>query len=99
MSNLLIKTSDTETFPIPQSNELKTEKAENICLAVIRQVKTIFPNADGLLPIPCYKETGRLDPADIKSIQCIVGHVEDRGEWGLVDRSGPLAHAVFTEAE
>jgi len=75
------------------------EKAENICLAVIRQVKTIFPNADRLLPILCYKETGCLDPADIKSIQCIVGRVEDRGEWGLVGCSGPLAHAVFTEAE
>ena len=39
-----------------------------------------------------------LDPADIKSIQCVVGRVEDRGKWGLVDRSGPLAHAVFAEA-
>jgi hypothetical protein len=36
-----------------------------------------------------------LDPADVKSI---VGRVEDRGIWGLVDRSGLLAHAVFTEA-
>ena len=86
-------------IPIPQSNELKMEKAENICLAIIRQVKTIFPNVDGLLPILCYKETGRLDPTDIKSIQCIVSRVEDCGEWGLVDHSGLLAHAVFTEAE
>jgi len=86
-------------IPIPQSNKLKTEKAENICLAIIRQVKTIFPNVDGLPPIPCYKETGHLDPANIKSIQCIVSHVEDRREWGLVNHSGLLAHAVFTEVE
>jgi hypothetical protein len=43
--------------------------------------------------------TGALDPVDIKSIQCVVGRVEDRGKWGLVDRSGPLAHAVFAEAD
>jgi len=30
-------------------------------------------------------------------IQCVVGRVEDRLKWGLVDRSGPLAHAVFAE--
>ena len=35
----------------------------------------------------------------LKSIQCVVGRVEDRGKWGLVDRSGPLAHAVFAEAD
>ena len=50
-------------------------------------------------PIPFYSQSGALDPTDIKSIQCIVGYVEDRGKWGLVDRSGPLAHAVFTEAD
>ena len=37
--------------------------------------------------------------ADIKSIQCIVGRVEDHGEWGLVDCSGPLVHAVFTKMD
>jgi len=31
--------------------------------------------------------------------QCVVGHVEDRGKWGLVDRSDPLAHTVFAEAD
>jgi len=40
-----------------------------------------------------------LNPADIKSIQCVVGHIEDHGEWGLVDHSGLLAHVVFTEVD
>ena len=64
---------------------------------VIRQVHTILPNTHGMLPIPYYLQTGGLDPADIKSIQCVVGRVEDRGTWGLIDRSGLLAHAVFAE--
>jgi len=86
-------------IPIPQSNELKTRKPENLCLVVIQQVHAILPNAHGMPPIPVYSQTGALDPADIKSIQCVVGRVEDRGKWGLVDCSGPLAHAVFAKVD
>ena len=75
------------------------KKPESVCLAVIWQVNTIFPNAHGIQPLPFYLHNGGLDPADIKSIQCVVGRVEDRGKWGLVDRSGPLAHAIFSEMD
>jgi hypothetical protein len=51
------------------------------------------------MPIPSYSQNGALDPADIKSIQCVVGRVKGPLIWGLVDRSGPLAHAVFAEAD
>ena len=70
-----------------------------VCLAVIRQVHATFPNAQGMPPIPFYSQSGALDPTDIKFIQCIVGRVEDWGKWGLVDRSGPLAHAVFSKVD
>jgi hypothetical protein len=86
-------------IPIPRSKELKMKEPQNLCLAVIRQVHATLPNAHGVPPIPFYSQSGALDPTDIKSIQCIVGRVEDRRKWGLVDRSGPLAHAVFTEAD
>jgi len=66
---------------------------------VIRQVHTILPNTHGMLPIPYYLQTGGLDPADIKSIQCVIGCVEDWGTWGLINHSGPLAHAVFAEVD
>ena len=75
------------------------KKTENICLAVIRQVKTIFSNAHGLPPILHYKKRGHLNPTDIKSIQCIVSQVEDHREWGLVNCSGLLAHVVFTKVD
>jgi hypothetical protein len=45
-----------------------------------------------------YSQSRTLDP-DIKSIQCVIGGVEDRGKWLLVDRSGLVAHAVFTETD
>ncbi len=51
--------------------------------------REFLPNAHGIPPIPFYSQDGALDLADIKSIQCVVGRVEDRGKWGLVDRSGP----------
>jgi len=50
-------------------------------------------------PILFYLQTGALDLIDVKCIQCVVGHIEDRGRWGLVDRSGLLAHAVFTDMD
>jgi hypothetical protein len=74
------------------------KKPQTVCLAVIQQVHATLPNAQGSL-IPFYSQLGALDPADIKSIQCIVGCVEDRGNWALVDHSGPLAHAVFAEVD
>ena len=86
-------------IPIPKSTELKTKEPQIVCLAVIWQVRAILPNAQGMPPIPFYSQSGALDPADIKSIQCVVGHIEDQGNWGLVDHSGPLAYTVFAEAD
>ena len=86
-------------IPIPKSKELKTKKPKEICLAVIRQVHATLPNAHGILLIPFYLQAGGLDPADINSIQCVVGCVEDQGKWGLIDCSGLLVHAIFTEAD
>ena len=70
------------------------KEPEDLCLAVIQQVHTKFPNTHRISPIPYYEQTGPLDPADIKSIQCVVGHVEDRKKYGLVDCSGPLCYAL-----
>jgi hypothetical protein len=86
-------------IPIPKSKELKMKKPQYICLAVIQQVVLDPPNAHGVPLIPFYSLTGALDPADIKSIQCIVGHIEDWKKWGLVNCSGPLAYAVFAEVD
>ena len=75
------------------------KKPEEICLAVIRQVHATLPNAHWIPLILFYLQARGLDPADINSIQCIVGRVEDWGKWGLIDRSGLLAHAIFTEVD
>jgi len=73
------------------------KEPETLCLTVIQQV--VVPSACMVLPVPYYLRTGSLHPVDIKSIQCVVGRVKDQERWGLIDRSGPLAHAVFTEVD
>jgi len=73
------------------------KEPKTLCLAVIQQV--VVPSARMVLPVPYYLQTGSLHPIDIKSIQCVVGRVKDWERWGLIDRSGLLAHVVFTEAD
>ena len=85
-------------IPIPKSRELQTTEPETLCLAVIRQVH-LLSDSHPVLSVPSYSQTGALDPVDVKSIQCVVGRVKDGRKWALVDRSGPLAHAVFSEAD
>jgi len=73
------------------------KEPETLCLAVIQQV--VVPSAHMVLPVPYYLRTGSPHPVDIKSIQCMVSCVKDQERWGLIDHSGPLAHAVFTEVD
>jgi hypothetical protein len=65
-------------IPISKSKELEINKLRNICLAIIRQVHATLFNAQGVPMILFYSQSGALDIADIKSIQCVVGRFEDR---------------------
>ena len=85
-------------IPIPKSGELQMTEPETLCLVVIWQVH-LLSDSYPVLSVPSYSQTSALDPIDVKSIQCIVGHVKDRRKWALVDHSGPLAHAVFSEVD
>jgi hypothetical protein len=42
-----------------------------------------------------YKMHGRTEVVDITTIQCLVGRIQDRGSWAIIDRSGNLARATF----
>jgi hypothetical protein len=75
----------SSSSPFPKAKGLEPKEPQSVCLAVIRQVDAILPNAHGMPPILFYSQSGSLDPADIKSIQCVIGRVEDREKWGLVD--------------
>jgi hypothetical protein len=49
-----------------------------------------------LLDIHLYSRMGPLDVTDITSVQSLVGRVKDSNRWGIIDRSGSLARALWT---
>ncbi|KAH9917212.1 hypothetical protein B0H21DRAFT_702860 [Amylocystis lapponica] len=81
---------------LPPSAELRTDEASTLLLAAIQSVKT--QEASDVQQV-FYKDDGALDVVDLASIQCVVGRVYDtqRNSYGIIDRSGPLARAVFVD--
>ncbi|KAI0087621.1 hypothetical protein BDY19DRAFT_1073305 [Irpex rosettiformis] len=68
-----------------------------VVLAAIRSCKVT--SSHEILDIHYYSEYGPLDLVDLTTIQCIVGRVYDRGQWGIIDRSGSLNRAMYIEDE
>ena len=49
------------------------------------------------LDIHYYSRLSAYDYVDAATIACVVGHVKDRGRFAIIDRSGDLVHATFTD--
>ena len=81
---------------MPASNALQITVPETLVLAGIRTC-TLEDQPAPLrdLDIHFYTSLGRYEVVDIKSIQCLVGRVQDRGRWAIIDRSGALARAIY----
>ena len=78
------------------SVELAIYANEIVLLAAIQTLKVVYaPN----LAVPFYKQEGIVEVVDLNTIQCVVGRAKQTqgGWWGLIDRSGPLAEAVFID--
>ena len=41
-----------------------------------------------------YKEFGADEVVDLKTVQCVVGRVKNRGEWFIIDRSDNVVAQV-----
>jgi len=61
---------------------LKLDEPTTVILALIREVKATLREG-----IYYYKEFGIEEVVDMKTVQCVVGRVKDRGEWAIIDRS------------
>ena len=60
-----------------------------IILALIKNVKaTLIDN------IYYYKGPGVDEVVDLTTVQCVVGRIWDRDEWGIIDRSDNVAIQV-----
>ncbi|KAH9943584.1 hypothetical protein B0H21DRAFT_695506, partial [Amylocystis lapponica] len=72
----------------------RNDMASTLLLAAIQLAKT-----EQASDVQCifYKDDGALDVVDLASVQCVIGRVydEQRKQYGIIDRSGPLARAVF----
>ena len=71
---------------LPSAQKLHLAKPTMVIVAVIREVKAKLK--DGIY---YYKEFGLDEVVDLEMIQCVVGRIQDRGEWALIDRSDSVA--------
>ncbi|EUC58442.1 transposase family Tnp2 protein, partial [Rhizoctonia solani AG-3 Rhs1AP] len=78
----------------PEAEELGTDKPETVLFAAIQECKVT--HVDKRIGTPYYTNMGPTEVVDFESVKCVVGRVRDeRGFWGIIDRSGPLAQAEF----
>jgi hypothetical protein len=74
-------------------------KSVRLVLAVL--VKCKVTRAHPSLDIHYYPDgaagEGQMDVLDLQCVHCAVGRVLDRREWAVIDRSGSLARALFTD--
>ena len=71
------------------TRRLDLAKPTTIILALIHEVKATLK--DGIYS---YKEFGAEEVVDLKTVQCVVGRVKDRGVWSIVDRSDNVVAQV-----
>ncbi|KAI0369836.1 hypothetical protein BV20DRAFT_1036311 [Pilatotrama ljubarskyi] len=80
--------------PVPSASPPQSEPS-TLVLGVIR--RCIIESDHRALDIHYYRRHGALEIVDITTIQCLVGRVQDRGHYGVIDRSGALARAIYIE--
>ncbi|KAF7320300.1 hypothetical protein MKEN_00814800 [Mycena kentingensis (nom. inval.)] len=88
----------------PITTEPKSKKVKPITIPrwysmIIVEVEScILTDVDKRLDLPFYKAMGRPHMTDATSLACVVGRVPDgQGGWGIVDRSGNLARAMYID--
>jgi hypothetical protein len=67
---------------LPAAPRLNLAEPTTVILALIQEVKAMLK--DGFYT---HKEFGAEEVVDLKTEQCVIGRVKDRGEWSIVDRS------------
>lgn len=67
---------------LPSAQQLDLDEPTTVIVALIREVKATLRNG-----IYYYKDFGVEEVVDLSALQCVVGRVQDRGEWAIIDRS------------
>jgi hypothetical protein len=82
---------------MPQSHTLDLEESHRYLLAVIQ--RCCMAGKDVTHDLTMYLETTVLVIVDLRTVECVVGHVNHSNEWGIVDCSGDFAGTVFVDPE
>ena len=85
---------------IAPSPALRLVSAETLILAEIQPCKILRQHTS--LDIHFFKSYGTPLVFDVTCIQCVVGRMKtdssnSNGEWAIIDRSGDLAQAYYTD--
>ena len=67
---------------LPPAPQLDLTEPMILILALIQEVKVVLK--DGIY---FYKELGVEEVVDLKTVQCVISRVKDRGEWAIIDQS------------
>jgi hypothetical protein len=84
-------------LPLPADSTLGLMHESTRILALI--TPCVLEQSSLSVGIPYYSKVGPPEVVDLQSIQAVVGRVQDRGNWFILDRSGPLANAEFVDTE
>ncbi len=90
----LLRILVVDVKPIPTAVPPKTTTSK-LVLGVIHTC--VIQSNHRVLDMHYYKNHGRTEVVEITTIQCVVGRLKDRGQYAIIDRSGPLARAEFLE--
>jgi len=66
-------------------------------LALVTPCSTGGQDATEVLTM--YSRTTTAVITDLRSIEAVIGRIETRGNWGIIDRTDHLAHTVFVDEE
>jgi hypothetical protein len=71
-------------------------QSKTLVLAIVGTRNT---TVETTLEIPYYTEpkTATVSAIDVTTLMCLVGRINDRGRWAIVDRSGDSARAEFVD--
>jgi len=69
-----------------QAPPLALAEWTTVILALVHEVKATCRDS-----IYYYTEFGPEEVVDLKTIRCVVGRIQDRGEWAIIDRSDGMA--------
>jgi len=74
---------------LPLAPRLNLAKPTTLILALIHKVKATL--MDGIY---YYKDFGVEEVVDLNTVQCVVGRIKDRGEWGIINPSDNMVIQV-----